>query len=500
MKIFRLFKLPTESRIRILLVGLISIIGFAAFSATNALAADGALDETYRAVFDAAVNAVIVQPDGKAVAFGDFSTYKGTARATVARINPDATLDTTLNPGTGFNGTVRTAVAQADGKFIVVGQFTTYNGTARVRVARINADGSLDTTFNPGAGANNTIYGVAVQSDGKIIIGGDFTSYNGTAINRLARLNADGTIDSSFNVGTGFDAGAFAVKVQSDGKIVIGGFFTFYNGAARTRIVRINLDGSLDATFNPGAGADGSVFSITIQTDGKIIIAGGFINFNNVSSPRIARLNANGSRDSAFNVGTGYNMLVRSTLLQPDGKVLVGCDCSAYNGTAFTGINRLNTNGTLDATFDSGSIINSAVLTIALQSDGKILIGGNFTHINSVGQNYERLYRLNGTAAATAAGVAIGGGVSTFDGRGIGKAKVVLTEANGVIHTATTNRAGYFHFDEIAAGQTCVITVQDRRYRFGEPTRVLFLAEDLDDIDFVALPSKSDWVFAAERF
>lgn len=449
----------------------------------NVFAADGALDQTYTAVFDAPVNDVVVQPDGKAVAVGAFSTYKGTARAGIARINADATLDTTFNPGTGFDSTQRAVALQPDGKIVVGGEFSSYNGTTRIRVARINADGSLDTTFNPGTGANARVYALALQADGKIVIGGEFTNYNGTAVNRIARLNADGTFDSTFITGTGFDViGVFAVKLQADGKVVAGGYFSNYNGTPRSHIVRINSNGSNDTTFNPGAGADGSVNSISVQSDGKIIIGGVFINFNNVSSPRIARLNTDGSRDSTFSVGTGYNNIVRSTALQPDGKVLVGCDCSAYNGTSFAGINRLNTNGSLDATFDSGNIINSAVLTIAQQPDGKILIGGNFTYISNTSQNYERLFRLNGPSIAPTAGlVSIGGRISAR-GRAVANAKIELIGTGGAIQLARSNTFGYFNFKNVEAGATYIISVSAKRYVFAP--QVVWVTEDVSALSF----------------
>src|SRR5213075_3113580 len=138
-----------------------------------------------------------------------------------------------------------------------------------------------DTTFNPGgAGADGEVFAVAVQPDGKIVIGGFFTSYNGDAAGRVMRLNADGTHDTSFNVG-GVAANSFvrAVAVQPDGKIIIGGGFTGYNGdaAASDRIMRLNADGTRDTAFNPGgSGADNAVNAVALQADGKILIGGGF--------------------------------------------------------------------------------------------------------------------------------------------------------------------------------------------------------------------------------
>jgi len=178
--------------------------------------------------------------------------------------------------GDGTNNTVFTTALQPDGKVIIGGQFTTYNGTARNCIARLNADGSLDATFNPGSGADGTVLTTALQPDGKVIIGGFFTTYNGTARNRIARLNADGSLDATFNPGSGASHTVRTIALQPDGKVIIGGNFTTYNGTARARMARLNADGSLDATFNPGLGADGTVRTIALQPDGKVIIGGDF--------------------------------------------------------------------------------------------------------------------------------------------------------------------------------------------------------------------------------
>ena len=131
-------------------------------------------------------------------------------------------MDTTFNPGTGANSGVSAIAIQSDGKIIIGGQFSTDNGTGRNRIARVNSNGSLDTTFNPGTGADNEVSAIAIQSDGKIIIGGWFTTYNGTGRNRIARINSDGSLDTTFNLGTGPNGGVSAIAIQSDGKIIIG--------------------------------------------------------------------------------------------------------------------------------------------------------------------------------------------------------------------------------------------------------------------------------------
>ncbi|MEO7765932.1 MAG: delta-60 repeat domain-containing protein, partial [Ferruginibacter sp.] len=179
-----------------------------------------------------------IQSDGKIIIAGGFTTYNGTVRNNIARLNTDGSLDAGFNPGTGTGGTIQTAAIQSDGKIIIGGTFFSFNGTARNNIARLNADGSLDAGFNPGTGTTSTIYSSSIQSDGKIIIGGIFNAYNGTTRNAFARLNADGSLDAAFNAGTGVGAGAivYTIPIQNDGKIIIGGQFTFYNGTARRGI------------------------------------------------------------------------------------------------------------------------------------------------------------------------------------------------------------------------------------------------------------------------
>lgn len=155
-----------------------------------------------------------------------------------AKAQPGA-IDLTFNPGTGTNGCVNTSAVQSDGKILIGGHFTSFNGTPRNRIARLNADGTLDPTFNSSTGANGEIYIITLQGDGKIIIGGVFSSYNGVSRNHLARLNADGTLDTTFNPGTGSNGEVLTTALQNDGKIIIGGDFNSYDGAGRNMVARV---------------------------------------------------------------------------------------------------------------------------------------------------------------------------------------------------------------------------------------------------------------------
>jgi uncharacterized delta-60 repeat protein/uncharacterized repeat protein (TIGR01451 family) len=341
-----------------------------------------------------AVWTTAIQNDEKIIIGGNFTSYNGISRNLIARLNADGSLDASFNPGTGANLLVQTTTIQSDGKIIIGGAFTTYNGTPRNSIVRLNADGTLDASFNPGSGANGQVWTSSIQSDGKIIIGGNFTSYNGTGRNRIARLNADGSLDASFNPGTGANGTVLTSSIQSDGKIIIGGLFYAYNGTSRNYIARLNANGTLDASFNPGTGANSTVYTTAIQSDGKIIIGGDFDSYNGTGRNNIARLNANGSLDASLNLGTGANGTVRTTAIQSDSKIIIGGEFTYYNGTGANRIARLNADGTLDASFNLGTGADNWVETTSIQSNGKIIIGGNFTSYNGIGRN--RIAKING--------------------------------------------------------------------------------------------------------
>ncbi|MBK7085205.1 MAG: delta-60 repeat domain-containing protein [Flavobacteriales bacterium] len=158
---------------------------------------------------------------------------------------------------------------QADGKIITCGSFTSYNGSSRNRIARLNTNGSLDLTFNPGTGANDQVNCMALDAAGKVTIGGLFGSYNGMARARVARLNANGTLDTGFDIGTGANGTVLSMALRPDGKVIIAGSFTAFNGTNRNYIARLNTDGGLDAGFDPGLGTYPNVHCIALQPDGR---------------------------------------------------------------------------------------------------------------------------------------------------------------------------------------------------------------------------------------
>ncbi|HNC45679.1 MAG TPA: hypothetical protein PLU80_16045, partial [Acidobacteriota bacterium] len=226
--------------------------------------------------------AIALQPDGKIVIGGDFNFVAGQPAQGIARLNPDGTRDTTFN--SSANDLIWTLGLQADGKLLVGGDFSMLGGQPCSRIGRLNADGTLDTSF-PG-GADSTVRTVLIQPDGKIVVGGAFTTLSGQPRSRIGRLNLDGTVDMAFNPGA--DGPVVSLALQTNGKIIAGGepFFTL-GGQPRNSIGRLNADGTIDPTFNPGAG---SLNSIAIQTDGKIVVGGSFFSLGGQSRIFIGRV------------------------------------------------------------------------------------------------------------------------------------------------------------------------------------------------------------------
>jgi uncharacterized repeat protein (TIGR01451 family)/uncharacterized delta-60 repeat protein len=344
---------------------------------------------------DGVVYSLISQNDGRTVIAGNFFTYDTIPRRCIARMNTDGSIDTSFNPGGGADDFISSLALTSTGKFMIGGGFLSYNSTARNRVARLNANGSLDGTFNPGQGADGTVWSVVVQPDDRALIGGEFSFYNVTGRQRIARLNTDGSLDPTFDMGTnGPNGTVWVMALQPDGKILIGGEFTAVGAVSRNGIARLNADGSLDLTFDPGTGVLGIVYTLALRPDGKIWIGGEFNFVNSVPRKRFARLNANGSLDQSFDPGGGANDTVYSIAVQTNGNAYVGGVFTSFNGTHRMGFTRLYDDGTVDTTFlDSaynqfaglhrGRFSDPAgvVFTSSVQPDGNVLIGGSFQQV-----------------------------------------------------------------------------------------------------------------------
>ena len=443
---------------------------------------------------NSSVRVIVVQSDGKILIGGNFTTIGGVTRNNIARLNSDGTLDTTFDPNA--SGDVRAIVLQSDGKILIGGTFFSLapNGGATVtrnRIARLNSDGTLDLGFDPNA--NDAVYSIALQSDGKVILGGIFTilTANGgtpTFRQRIARVNASGTLDTSFDVTANGDV--LSLVVQPDDKIILGGvFFSLVpNGGGsvtRNRIARLNSNGTLDAAFNPNVTGPG-INSIALQSDGKILIGGNFTSIGGVTRNNIARLNSDGTLDTPFNLSA--NSEVYPIVVQPNGKILLGGTFTflSSNGGAFVQrvrIARVNSDATLDTNFVADA--NNLVFSFAVQSDGRVLVGGDFTTIAPDGGSAVIRNRIARLTITTAAAVSVAGRV-TIGKKGLARARVTLTDFNGETRTVQTSSFGYYRFDDLEAGRTYIVSVNHKRYFFAP--QIITASEDLTELNFTAEP------------
>ena len=284
-----------------------------------------------------------------------------------------------------LNNVVYSSILRGDGKLILAGSFNQYGTTTTNKVLRLESDGQLDTSFSIGNGPNSHIYASCLQPDGCLLIAGQFTMIDTASASHIARLNPDGSIDTSFHVGVGPNSNILSMAYQPDGKILIAGTFTQVNGVSRNRIARLMHDGSLDTSFHVGSGANQSLWKVVLQPNGKILIGGGLSSYNGVSRNRIARLNSDGSLDASFDPGSGAmsiipsNAKVSGITIQPDGCLLVCGKFQTFNEVNRNNIVRLYPDGSIDQTFLTTLGANDWIWDCALDSSNRIILVGYFT-------------------------------------------------------------------------------------------------------------------------
>lgn len=329
------------------------------------------------------------------------------------RAQTEGALDTTFSPVlTRASGFVSAVEAQADGRIVIAGSFNAVNGVARNGLARLAPDGAVDPNFTVSSiccgsglgGATESrapVSALAVQGDGKILIGGSFTNVNGAPRNGLARLNADGTLDTAFNPGSGLTpsglSGSYVPVVQflvrPNGKIVVGGYFTAVNGVPRSGLVQLNADGSVDTTFNPGTALAigfpdfGPISSMALLPNGQVLVAGSFQAFNDVKYNGLVRLNENGSLDAAYNPAIYQRDVppnVDGLAVLPDGSVVISGGFYEIDNEFRDGIARLLPNGTVDTTFNTTvDVANGESFRVLGLAGGAVIVHRQFQDANS---------------------------------------------------------------------------------------------------------------------
>jgi len=335
---------------------------FASFAGQTAnglvrLLPDGALDQSFGVVLPtgAAVQAITIQADPNSADFG--SAYiggTGSQGGLMLKLEPGGAVSSSFSPS--FDGAVQAILLQADGKLLVGGSFTSVNGQTRNRIARLNADGSLDSGFLPsGGGVDLEVHALAVDFSGRVYVAGEFNQIGQSPANRLLRLLSDGSLDASYDIGTGPRYATdklpfiYALTLQPDGKLLVGGGFDRWDGAARGNLVRLLETGQVDAAF--GANASNVVLAFALQPgQGKIVVGGDFLQMNGEPYDRLARLNPDGS------------------LSQGDGTTVPGLQL--YRLASFEAAPQV-----LEPGDESTQAFLSSVQSMAIDKQGRIVLG-----------------------------------------------------------------------------------------------------------------------------
>jgi uncharacterized delta-60 repeat protein len=429
-----------------------SFSGFSRNAIVRLAAANGAVDAGFNtAVFRAytdqgLISGVAQQPDGKLLVGGVFHTLGVDITQAVVRLNTngtrDGTFDTSVAAGIGASANCF-AIRSADNKIFIGGTFSTYNNVNRNSITLVNPDGSLDSVFAPSGVTDGQlfIHAVAVQSDGKVLGGGFFTSIGGEPHYSFVRFNTDGSIDHTFGVTLGTYGSVRAMLIQPDGKIMIAGQLRSIDNTPAGRVARLNADGTVDTTFNPGNGPDNIIWAMTQDSSGNTYIVGDFLNVNGIPRAGLAKLNPNGSLDTTFNPGTGFNGSPRA-IAPPNGSAgpIIGGQFTTYNGVTVNRIVRVDaTTAARDTSFttNNGTGFNGQVRALALTSSGQYLVGGGFINFN--GSSHPRFVRLNGD------GTLDGSFTPTVNGGAV----LAIAQQNGKIFagggfTSPTNRVARF--------------------------------------------------------
>ncbi len=374
---------------------------------------------------NAVVNIIELQSTNKILIAGAFKTYNNLTRYNFTRLNTDLTLDTTFPVFSTYFSPYDVAI-QLNDDIICVGWSSDFATSTSFGIKKLKANGVIDTSFNSGGvgtakhtnKTNNMPMACAVQSlDQKILLGGDFYYYNGVPSNGIARLNSDGSIDSSFDpieLNTYFRSVVTNILVQPDGNILLEGFFSPpIVGSPQMNILRLLPDGQIDITFTMGnivgsvpyqnisVSIFGPLTKMALQPDGNIVVVGAFQKYNGASANSIVRLDTNGNPDQTFN--TGADRAINDVLIEPgSNKIIIAGEFSFFNNVAVKKMIRLTTTGDIDGSFTIGSgtldytgtgLGHNFIKVLTKQPDGKIIVGGKFTSFNGLtAGNITRIY------------------------------------------------------------------------------------------------------------
>jgi uncharacterized delta-60 repeat protein len=350
-------------------------------------------DSAFAPDVNGTVYAIGKQSDGKIVIAGSFTQVNGQPRSYLARLLPNGALDASLN--VTLNGEVKTIKLLPDGSMLLGGGFTQVGGVNRYRIARILPNGQVDSSFAPISESiayiNGTVWAIELQSDNKLLIGGDFSFfYNGAnAYSRLIRLNSDGSLDTTFRVA--INDSVRTIAIQSTGKLVIGGLFKNINTTSVFRLARLTANGVLDPSWT--AQSDGIVHRILVRQDDKLVVVGNFTAIAGASRKRIVQLTADGVFDPGF-VGYSEGPNVYTAHLLGNGNILIAGDFVTVNGASHSRIAQLDVTGAIVPDFQAA--LDGAGYAIGVNADDTMIIGGAFALVNGAARNNVALLSRSG--------------------------------------------------------------------------------------------------------
>jgi uncharacterized delta-60 repeat protein len=398
---------------------------------------DRSLDTGYYDVGNGGANGNVTQVspmsvspvDDRMILIGNFDAWNGAPCGYIMRLTTTGGVDPTFTPGSGAGNRIMRLDWNSDGSGgMIYGYLRYYNGQPRGGIAGLNEDGSLNNSFanvTAMAGSAGTVNSLAMQSDGKILIGGNFNGVGGKYRGGIARLNPNGSLDYSFKGGV--DGLVRSVAVQADGKILVGGEFGQCQGYACTSLARLNPDSSLDTAFKPavvnGASAMSWLKQVVPLANGKMMITGDF--YSPHGGYAVARLNSDGTKDPDFDSsqvyipGTSWFDCHRLVVAGDNYVIAGGWDTDTVMGGGGY-LARLTSSGALDTTFGPGTHVQTMdghVFDLFLQPDGKIVASGMFSHIidGSVARSGIARFSANGLVDGTfTPSLPLAGGANTL--------------------------------------------------------------------------------------
>ncbi len=422
----------------------------------------GAFDDSFQGGVgpDEDVGHILVLPDDRLLIGGPFTTYNGVNRNGLVRTDENGVLDNGFSIGSGllrndeYLPGVFTIKRSGLGGYYIGGRFDTYNGVPRNGIVRIHNDGLLDPAFDPGTGVlGNNVDDIAVQMGNSILVGGSFGTYNGQTAHGLCRVLPDGSLDATFVSLFHSSAVVDGIHVDANNYAYVGGDFGSFDGQPAHKIVKLLPNGGLDPNFQNANTCNGWVDKILPSGDGNFYLIGNFTEYDGFEANKVAKINSQGSLIHAYNVGSGPDYYFYDAVVQGDGKIILVGNFTTFNGQPAPHIVRLMQDGSVDPEFMAGSGSNYTIHACALQSDGKIIIGGYFTDYN--GNAAAGIARLHNDFTSSIAGSQADspfrihpnpatGSCSIIGNRSNRPLKVTLSDVHGrVVRSMTT----YKHID-----------------------------------------------------